>query len=126
LTVGTFAGAYPLMYFAQEYIPLGAAVVASAAVAIAIIAVRAVTLLGLWRGLAGVVLPAAAIMTITLVAAVWPSLQGILLTAEALGFFITAMMLMPKVNAAANRFWAFARNAPLVNPQVAEAGGTAG
>ena len=26
LTVGTFAGAYPLMYFAQEYISLGPAV----------------------------------------------------------------------------------------------------
>ena len=30
LTVGTFAGAYPLMYFAQEYIALGPAVLISA------------------------------------------------------------------------------------------------
>jgi prepilin-type N-terminal cleavage/methylation domain-containing protein len=110
LTVGTFAGAYPLMYFAQEYIPLGMAVFASAATAIAIIAARAVTLMGVWRGLAGIVLPAAAIMSITLVAAIWTSLQGILLTAEALGFFIAAMMLMPKVNAAASSFWALVRN----------------
>ena len=35
-----------------------------------------------------------------LVAAIWTPLQGILLTAEALGFFIAAMMLMPKVWAA--------------------------
>jgi hypothetical protein len=109
LTVGTFAGAYPLMYFAQEYIALAPAIVASAATAIVIIAVRAVTLMGMWRGLAGVVLPAVAIMSITLVAAIWSSLQGILLTAEALGFFIAAMMLMPKVNAAANSFWALTR-----------------
>jgi len=108
LTVGTFAGAYPLMYFAQEYIPLGFAVVASAAIAIAIIAVRAVTLMGVSRGILGVATPAAAIMAITLVAAIWTPLQGLLLTVEALGFFIAAMMLMPKVNAAATRFWAIA------------------
>jgi len=108
LTVGTFAGAYPLMYFAQEYIALGPAVVVSAVVAIAIIAVRGMTLLGVRRGLAGVALPAAAIMSITLLAAIWTPLQGILLTAEALGFFITAMMLMPKVNAAPTHFWAIA------------------
>jgi len=100
LTVGTFAGAYPLMYFAQEYVSLGPAVVISAGIALAIIAVRAATLIGTWLALAGVVLPAAAIMTITLVAAVWTRLQGILLTAEALGFFIAVMMLMPKVRAA--------------------------
>jgi hypothetical protein len=47
--------------------------------------------------LGGVVLPAVVILAITLVAAIWKPLQGILLTAEALGFFITAMMLMPKV-----------------------------
>ncbi|MCA9202197.1 MAG: hypothetical protein KDA59_04100, partial [Planctomycetales bacterium] len=32
LTVGTFAGAYPLMYFAQEYVPLSVAVLVSASV----------------------------------------------------------------------------------------------
>jgi hypothetical protein len=97
LTVGTFAGAYPLMYFAQEYIPLWAAVAASAGVALAIIGVRAVTLMGARLALAGVVLPAAAILAVTLVAAVVPRLQGILLTAEALGFFVTAMMLFPRL-----------------------------
>ena len=50
--------------------------------------------------MAGVILPAAAIMAVTLVAAVWTPLQGILLTAEALGFFIAAIMLMPKLLAA--------------------------
>jgi len=97
LTVGIFAGAYPLMYFAQEYMSLTQAVLISGGVALAIIAVRAVTLMGLWLALSGIVLPAAAIMTITLLAAIWPSLQGILLTTEALGFFIAAMMLIPKI-----------------------------
>jgi hypothetical protein len=110
LTVGTFAAAYPLMYFAQEYIALGPAMVASSVAAIAIIGLRAVTLLGVWRGLAGVALPATAIMAITLLAAIWTPLQGILLTIEALGFFIATMMLMPKVNAASNRFWALVRS----------------
>jgi prepilin-type N-terminal cleavage/methylation domain-containing protein len=97
LTVGTFAGAYLLMYFAQEYIPLAPAVLASAGLALAIIGVRAVTLMGTRLALAGVVLPAVAVWAVTLVAAVWPSLQGVLLTAEALGFFVTAMMLLPRI-----------------------------
>ncbi len=100
LTVGTFAGAYPLMYFAQEYIPLGAAVVAASAIALAIIGVRAVTLMGLKLALAGVIVPATIILAITLVAAIVPRLQGVLLTGEALGFFVAAMMLFPKLRLA--------------------------
>jgi prepilin-type N-terminal cleavage/methylation domain-containing protein len=100
LTVGTFAGAYPLMYFAQEYIALGPAVLIAAGIALVIIGARAVTLMPLWLALGGVVLPAAVIMAVTLVAAIWPSLQGILLTAEALVLFIVAMMLGPTIRAA--------------------------
>jgi prepilin-type N-terminal cleavage/methylation domain-containing protein len=103
LTVGTFAGAYPLMYFAQEYIPLGEAMLASAGIALAIIGVRAVTLLGPGLALAGVVAPGAVILVITLTAAVFPRLQGILLTAEALGFFIVAMLLFPRLRFGAAR-----------------------
>lgn len=106
LTVGTFAGAYPLMYFAQEYIALGPAVVLSAGVAIAIITVPAVMLLGIWRGLAGIALPAAVIMSLALLAAIWAPLQGILLTIGALACFIAAMILMPRVNASPTKFWA--------------------
>jgi prepilin-type N-terminal cleavage/methylation domain-containing protein len=97
LVLGTFAGAYPLMYFAQEYVSLGTAVLISAGVAVAIIAVRAVTLMGLWPALTGVVLPAIVILTVTLTAAIWPSFQGILLTAGAISFFIVAMLLLPKI-----------------------------
>jgi prepilin-type N-terminal cleavage/methylation domain-containing protein len=97
LTVGAFAAAYPLMYFAQEYIPLEAAVLASAAVALAIIGVRAVTLMGWKLATAGVVLPAAVILGLTLVAAIVPRLQGMLLTIEGLGFFVVAMTLFPRL-----------------------------
>jgi prepilin-type N-terminal cleavage/methylation domain-containing protein len=97
LTVGAFAGAYPLMYFAQEYISLGSAVLISAAIALAIIGLRAITLMSVWLTLAGVLLPVVAILAVTLVAAIWPSLQGILLTAEALAFFIVTMMLIPRI-----------------------------
>ena len=86
-----------MMYFAQEYISLGAAVLASVGIAVAIIGVRACTLMRVRLALGGVVLPAIVILAITLVAAIWKPLQGILLTVEALGFFIAAMMLMPKI-----------------------------
>jgi hypothetical protein len=103
LTVGTFAGAYPLMYFAQEYVSLGPAVFISAAVALVVIGLRAATLLGFWRSIAGIVIPGAA--------AIWPALQGILLTVLGLGFFIVAMMLMPRINTASSDFWLGGRNA---------------
>jgi hypothetical protein len=105
LTIGTFAGAYPLMYFAQEYVTLLPAVLISGAVAIGIIGIRTVTLMGFWRAAVGVVVPAAIILAITLMAAIWPQMQGILLTILALGFFIIAMQLMPKVTASGNNFW---------------------
>jgi prepilin-type N-terminal cleavage/methylation domain-containing protein len=97
LTIGAFAGAYPLMYFAQEYISLMPAMLVSAGVALTIIGVRSATLMGVPLAILGIVLPAAAILAVTLVAAVCPPLQGLLLTAEALGFFVVAMTLMPKV-----------------------------
>jgi hypothetical protein len=105
LTIGTFAGAYPLMYFAQEYISLLPAVLISAAIVTAIIGVRAVTLMGWMHALGGIVAPAMAIMALTLASAVWPQMQGILLTVLAMGFFIAAMMLMPKVAANGGSFW---------------------
>lgn len=81
------------------------AVLISGGAAIAIIGVRAITLVSFWRALGGIVFPAAAIMAITLGAAVWPQLQGILLTGGALALFIAAMTLMPKVAAAGSNFW---------------------
>lgn len=105
LTIGTFAGAYPLMYFAQEYVSLLHAVLISGAIAIGIIGVRAVTLMDYPRALLGILLPAVAIMAMTMTATVWPGLQGIMLTTLALGFFIVAMILMPKVVVSGSNFW---------------------
>jgi hypothetical protein len=97
MLIGTFTGAYPLMYFAQEFIPLRQAMIASAAVVLIVILVRAVSLLGVRLGALGVALPATAIMSLTLLAATRPQLQGILLTALALGLFMMAMTLAPRL-----------------------------
>lgn len=111
LCIGTFAGAYPLMYFAQEYVPLLPALMISGAVAILIIAIRTVTLMGWLPAIGGIVLPASAIMAITLAATILPQMQGILLTVLAFGFFIAAMLLMPKVTARGGAMWGMAQPA---------------
>jgi prepilin-type N-terminal cleavage/methylation domain-containing protein len=97
LIIGTFTGAYPLMYFAQEFISLNAAILASSALVLIIISIRAITIMGAKYGLLGTVLPAATILTLTLLAALHTRLQGILITAAALGLFIIAMLLMPRL-----------------------------
>jgi hypothetical protein len=97
LTVGTFAGAYPLMYYAQEYVSLSWAVLLSSGLALGIIGIRGVTVIGLRPALAGVILPGGTILIVTLLAAIWPALQGILLTAAALALFIALMLLLPRV-----------------------------
>jgi prepilin-type N-terminal cleavage/methylation domain-containing protein len=125
LTVGTFAGAYPLMYFAQEYISLEWAIVIAAAVAIAIIGLRAVTLMRVPWAIAGVILPGAAIMVITLFAAVNKRLQGMLLTIEGLGFFIGAMLLIPRIRVSSTNFLAVGRIAPFETHQPPTAGDSA-
>jgi hypothetical protein len=97
LVRGTFTGAYPLMYVAQQFIPLDYAMAASAGLVLAVIAARVVSMMG-WRvGLFGVTLPAGTIMALTLAAAVRPNLQGILLTALGMGLFILAMLLAPLI-----------------------------
>ena len=97
LVLGAFTGAYPLMYFAQEFIPLKAAILASSAIALVIIAIRAVTIMELRLALLGVILPAAAILAITLIAAIHVRLQGILITVTGMAVFIVAMLLIPRL-----------------------------
>jgi hypothetical protein len=97
LVLGTFTGAYPLMYFAQEFIPLNAAIFASAVVVLLVIAVRSVTIMGLRLALAGIVIPAAVILTVTLVAAIHTRLQGIIITGVGIAVFIVAMLLIPRM-----------------------------
>lgn len=120
LTIGTFAGAYPLMYFAQEYVSLIPAVLASGAISIVIIGIRTTTLMGKRQAVVGIVLPAATILALTLSAVIWPQLQGLLLTASALGFFVVAMTLIPKITANGNDFWGL-----LSRPVAATGPGTA-
>lgn len=86
---GTFEFELPL--------PLIYAILMSTLVVILILGIRAMTLLGIRPGLVGVVLPAIVIFLITLSAANWPQAQGILMTALGLGFFVTAMSLMPYI-----------------------------
>ncbi len=97
LILGTFTGAYPLMYFAQEFIPLNVAMLLSSALVLVIIAIRAVTILGVRLALFGTVIPAAAILAVTLVAATHTRLQGILITGTGIALFIVAMLLMPRL-----------------------------
>jgi hypothetical protein len=97
LVVGTFTAAYPLMYFAQEYVRLPVAIGVSAGVVLVIIAARVLTAMPWGVGLGGVVLPAGLIMAVTLAGAVRPGMQGLLLTAEAIAFFVMAMVLVPRV-----------------------------
>src|SRR3989475_6553358 len=72
LIMGTFTGAYPLMYFAQEFIPLNPAIFVSAAIVVLIIAFRSITIMGVQLGIFGTVFPAVAILAVTLVAAIHP------------------------------------------------------
>jgi len=97
LLLGTFMGAYPLMYFAQEFISLNTAILASSALILLVIAIRSLTIMGTPRALLGVVLPAAAILGLTLLAAIHTRLQGILITVTGLGVFVVAMLWIPRM-----------------------------
>ena len=97
LVLGTFTGAYPLMYFAQEFIPLNAAILVSSAGVLTVIAVRAITIMGTRLAVFGTILPAAAILTATVIAAIHTKLQGILITGVGMGMFIAAMLLIPRM-----------------------------
>ncbi len=97
LVLGTFTGAYPLMYFAQEFIPLNLAILGSAAIVIVVITIRSATIMGVRLALIGTAVPATAILTVTLVAAIHTRLQGILTTATGLALFIVAMLLVPRL-----------------------------
>jgi drug/metabolite transporter (DMT)-like permease len=100
LIIGTFTGAYPLMYFAQEFIPLPAAMIASSAGVLLVIAARVFTIMEFRLALFGMLLPAAAVLALTLVAAIHPRLQGMLITLTGILLFIVAMLLMPRLKIA--------------------------
>ncbi|HEY7088281.1 MAG TPA: hypothetical protein VH518_09345 [Tepidisphaeraceae bacterium] len=102
LVLGLFTGAYPLMYFAQEFIPLRWATLAVGGGVLLIIAARLSTLVG-WRlGLFGMTAPATIIMALALLAATHANLQGILLTCLGLGLFVLGMTLAPRLQVDGN------------------------
>jgi hypothetical protein len=84
------------MYFAQEFISLTVAVAASAGVAMLIIGWRTMSVMPWRAAVCGIMIPGAIVMAVTLAAALRPQLQGLLLTAEAMAFFVLAMVLMPR------------------------------
>src|SRR5207253_2907836 len=75
LILGTYTAAFPLMYFAQQFVRLPVAMLLSAAAVIIVIATRVFGIMGVRVGLFGVIIPAAGIMAVTLTAAVHPHLQ---------------------------------------------------
>src|SRR5438876_797363 len=77
--LGTFTGAYPLMYFAQEFIALNAAIFISSGVVLLVVAVRLASIMGFRLGLFGGIIPAVIILAVTLLAATHTRLQGILI-----------------------------------------------
>lgn len=97
LILGAFTGAYPLMYFAQEFVSLQWAILGSAGLVMVVIALRAVTIIGVRHALLGVLVPAASTLTLTLVTATHDNLQGLLLTAGGIIVFIVAMVLLPRL-----------------------------
>jgi prepilin-type N-terminal cleavage/methylation domain-containing protein len=97
LTLGAFTGAYPLMYFAQEFIPLNYAIAGSAGVVLGIIAARAWRVIGFRHMLAGVLAPGLASMAVALYLATHPQYQGVILTAAAIAVFMVTMTLIPKL-----------------------------
>jgi hypothetical protein len=97
LTLGAFTGAYPLMYFAQEFIPLTYAIAGSAGLVIGLITARSLRVIGVRHTFAGVLVPALCTMATALYIATHPQYQGLLLTAGAIALFLRAMTLIPKL-----------------------------
>jgi type II secretory pathway pseudopilin PulG len=97
LALGAFTGAYPLMYFAQEFIPLNWAVAGSAGLVIGIIAARAWRVIGLRHMVVGVLAPAVGAMGVALYLATHAQYQGLVLTGAGIAVFLVAMTLMPRL-----------------------------
>ena len=98
LVVGCFAGAYPMMYFLQDFISLGVAIVLAAAGVIVVIAWRIMSLFGVRHGLFGGVIAPGIIMALTIAATIHakPAMQGVLLTIMGIFGLVAAMVLLPK------------------------------
>jgi len=97
LIAGCFAGAYPMMYFLQDFVTLPVAVAIASVIVIAVVGWRIISLCGLRNGIfGGLVLPVV-ILLLTVAAAIASkrAVQGVLLTAMAIFAFVIAMALLP-------------------------------
>jgi drug/metabolite transporter (DMT)-like permease len=74
------------------------AILASSGIVLLVIAIRSTTIMGFRLGLCGAILPAIAILAVTLLAAIHTRLQGILITGAGIALFIGAMLLLPRFN----------------------------
>lgn len=101
LVAGCFAGAYPMMYFLQDFIDLTAAIVLATGVVVMIIGWRVMSLFGLWRGMFGGIVMPVMLMGLTIAATIQskPAMRGVLLTVMGIFGLVTAMTLLPKAQA---------------------------
>lgn len=76
---------------------MSAAVLMSSLFVLGVLGIRSATIMGLRLAMCGTVLPAAAILSVTLLAAIHPRLQGLLITITGMGLFIVAMQLIPRL-----------------------------
>jgi hypothetical protein len=112
MILGAFAAAYPLMYYAQDFMSLPMAIVAACAAMMIIIGGRAVTLLGVRIGTLGIMLPGGAVLALIMLATIHPLAQGMLLTVLAIGTLVALMILVPR----AQKRIAESRPAPVPAP----------
>jgi hypothetical protein len=97
LVVGCFAGAYPLMYFMQDFVSLGTAIGIAVVIIVGVVGWRIVSLCGLKHGIFGGVILPIVILLFTLATAIVSnsSMQGVLLTAMTIFTLVVAMILLP-------------------------------
>ena len=112
LIVGAFAAAYPLMYYAQDFVSLPMAIVLACVAMMIIIGARAVTSMGVRIGAFGIMLPCGSVLTLIMLATIHPQTQGMLLTVLAIGMLVAMMILVPR----AQERIAASRPVPIATP----------
>ncbi len=101
LVAGCFAGAYPMMYFLQDFTELTAAIVLATGLVLVVIGWRIISLFGPWRGVFGGIILPVMLIGLTIAATIQdkPAMRGVLLTVMGIFSLVTAMTLLPKVQA---------------------------
>jgi hypothetical protein len=101
LVTGCYAAAYPMMYFLQDFIDLYAAIALATAFVVVVIAWRVISLFGLRRGFFGGIILPVVLMGLTISATIQakPATQGVALTIMGAFALVSAMTLLPRVQA---------------------------